>query len=238
MDMTHAGLQAMGIDPRKSHDWRSIPARAVDRYYIGWDIGQSTDPSAVAVVRHVVTPLDEWVPNAKAELWRQSKEERFLCQWLERLPLQMPYPQQVQHISNLLSRDPLKGAKLALDFTGCGRPVADYAYRAGLRPMNILITAGSETTSIGGDTWHVPKQTLISQLETRLHCGELKIAEALQESEALKNELKDFARKVSESGRVTFNARSGSHDDLVLALAITLFAALNRPFFSVEELRI
>ena len=41
MHMTHAGLQAMGIDPRKSHDWRQIPARPVDRYYIGWDIGQS-----------------------------------------------------------------------------------------------------------------------------------------------------------------------------------------------------
>ena len=43
---------------------------------------------------------------------------------------------------------------------------------------------------------------------------------------------------MSESGRVTFNARSGSHDDLVLALAITLFAALNRHTFSCEELRI
>jgi hypothetical protein len=150
----------------------------------------------------------------------------------------MAYPAQVQHMQSLLARDPLRGATLALDFTGCGRPVADYAYRAGLRPMNILITAGSETTMIGGDQWNVPKQTLISQLETRLHCGELKIADALQESEALKNELKDFARKVSESGRVTFNARSGSHDDLVLALAIALFAALNRPYSSVEPLRI
>ncbi len=83
-----------------------------------------------------------------------------------------------------------------------------------------------------------PEANAHKSARVRLHCGELKIAEALQESEALKNELKDFARKVSESGRVTFNARSGSHDDLVLALAITLFAALNRPFFSVEELRI
>jgi hypothetical protein len=226
------------IPVRASHDWPSFPARPVDRYYVGWDIGQSTDPSAVAVLHHVVKPLDEWVPNAKAETWRQAKEERFFCQWLERLLLQMAYPAQVQHIQNLLSRDPLRGATLALDFTGCGRPVADYAYRAGLRPMNILITAGSETTMIGGDQWNVPKQTLISQLETRLHCGELKIADALQESEALKNELKDFARKVSESGRVTFNARSGSHDDLVLALAIALFAALNRPYSSSQELRI
>ena len=236
MDMTNADLQAMGIDPRKSTTGAKFPrARSIATTLVGTLANQQTP----APSRWSATSSRPWTNgcNAKAELWRQSKEERFLCQWLERLPLQMPYPQQVQHISNLLSRDPLKGAKLALDFTGCGRPVADYAYRAGLRPMNILITAGSETTSIGGDTWHVPKQTLISQQETRLHCGELKIAEALQESEALKNELKDFAEKF-RAGRVTFNARSGSHDDLVLALAIALFAALNRHTFSCEELRI
>jgi len=54
------------IPVRASHDWRSIPARAVDRYYVGLDIGQSIDPSAVAVLHHVVKPLDEWVPNAES----------------------------------------------------------------------------------------------------------------------------------------------------------------------------
>jgi len=58
--------------------------------------------------------------------------------------------------------------------------------------------------------------------------AELKIASNISDAGALADELKDFARKVSESGRVTFNARSGSHDDLVLSLAIALFAALNR----------
>ena len=57
--------------------------------------------------------------------------------------------------------------------------------------------------------------------------AELKIASNISDAGALADELKDFARKVSESGRVTF-ARSGSHDDLVLSLAIALFAALNR----------
>jgi hypothetical protein len=69
-----------------------------------------------------------------------------------------------------------------------------------------------------------------------LHSGELKIASNIADAGALKDELQDFARKVSESGRVTFNARSGSHDDLVLSLAIALFFALNRPTFTSEPL--
>jgi hypothetical protein len=237
MALTLANLQAMGIDPRRSHEWRSIPARAVDRWYVGLDIGQSIDPSAVCALNHVIVPLDSWQPNAKAETWKQDRTERFLVRHLERLPLGMAYPQQVEHVRYLLSRDPLKGAQFALDYTGVGRPCADLFYRAGLRPMNILITAGSETT-YGDGAHHVPKQTLISQLETRLHTGELRIAADLVDAPALRDELRDFARKVSESGRVTFNARSGAHDDLVLAVAIALFAALNRPWSSCEELRI
>ena len=217
-------------------NWRQIPARAVDRWYVGLDVGQSIDPSAVAVINHVVTP-GEWACDDAKELWRQAKTERFYVRHLERLPLQMPYPQQVQHMLNLLSRDPLTKAKFALDYTGCGRPVADLFYAAGLRPMNILITAGNEVTSSGNDS-HVPKQFLISAMEARLHCGELRIAAALADAPALRDELKDFARKVSEAGRVTYSARSGAHDDLVLAVAIALFAAVNRPFSSCEELRI
>jgi len=52
--------------------------------------------------------------------------------------------------------------------------------------------------------------------------GELKIAAELTESPALKEELRDFVRKVSESGRVIYNARSGAHDDLILAICIAL----------------
>ena len=33
---------------------------------------------------------------------------------------------------------------------------------------------------------------------------------------------------MSESGRVTYNARAGAHDDLILAICIALFMATNR----------
>jgi hypothetical protein len=213
------------VDPS---GWRRADVRARDEWIVGLDVGQSIDPSAICALNYKVIP-GEHVRDEKNRVLRQTKIERFLVRHLERLPLGMPYPQQIEHVANLLGREPLVGATFALDFTGCGRPVADQFERAGLRPQKILITAGNEVTLNGGDTHHVPKGFLVSGLESRMHSGELKIAADLMESAALKDELRDFGRKVSESGRVTYNARSGAHDDLILAICIALFIATNRP---------
>ena len=59
-----------------------------------------------------------------------------------------------------------------------------------------------------------------------------------KEAGALVEELKDFHRKVSEAGRASFNARSGAHDDLVLACAIAVWFATNAPVSSQEPLNI
>ena len=215
--------------------YRKIGVTARDEWFVGLDIGQSIDPSAVCVLNHVVK-LGDWKCDDAKQLWRQDYEERFFVRHLERLPLQMPYPAQISHVANLLARDPLKGATFALDFTGCGRPVADSFDRAGLRPHKVLITAGNEPTRAGLNAWHVPKIHLISALESRLHAKELRIAAELIESPVLREELRDFVRKVGESGRITYNARSGKHDDLILSICIALFMATNRQYTTAERL--
>jgi hypothetical protein len=53
-----------------------------------------------------------------------------------------------------------------------------------------------------------------------LHTGTLRFAAALTEAGAMVDELKDFRRKVSDAGRASYAARTGRHDDLVLAVAI------------------
>jgi hypothetical protein len=50
----------------------------------------------------------------------------------------------------------------------------------------------------------------------------------LPEAPVLKMELEDFRASVTDSGRWTFGARSGAHDDLVLALALALWRASRR----------
>jgi hypothetical protein len=221
-------------------DWRHIPARAVNRWIVGADLGQSTDPTAICVMHHRVVPLEKWTPNAKAEMWRQDRVEHFDVRHLERLPLGLSYPVQVARVAALLQRPPLNACKptLIVDETGVGRAVADIFDTAGLRPQRVTITAGLETTQHGGNSWHVAKTVLISGLDARLHTGELKIAAALSDAGALLDELKDFQRKVSDAGRATYAARTGAHDDLVLSIAIALWWATSGPTSSVGELRL
>ena len=51
---------------------------------------------------------------------------------------------------------------------------------------------------------------------------------------SLHEELKEFQRKVSDAGRTTYNARTGAHDDLVLAVADPQWWATSGPVTSIE----
>jgi hypothetical protein len=155
----------------------------------------------------------------------QPSEERYDVVHLERLKLGCSYPAQIHHVKELMSREPLasRKAKLVLDDTGVGRPVGDMFIAAGLKAERITITAGTAETTRHGDRWHVPKSVLISTLESRMHSKQLKIAAALSEAGPLKEELLDFERHVSESGRLTWGARVGSHDDIILSISLALW---------------
>ena len=72
------------------------------------------------------------------------------------------------------------------------------------------------------------KSLLISGVDARLHSGELRFAAELTQAHALAEELKDFRRHLTAAGRATYQARTGKHDDLVLAVAIALWWAVER----------
>jgi hypothetical protein len=147
----------------------------------------------------------------------------FRCGHLERIPLGTSYVGIVQHVARLLARLP-SGAELAIDFTGVGRPVADMFSAAGLSPTLVLITGGTSETYDGGIVG-VPKLSLVSRLQALLHEGRLKIHKDLAEAPELVRELQDFRVEFTAAGSITFNARTGRHDDLVLALAIATWRA-------------
>jgi hypothetical protein len=141
---------------------------------------------------------------------------------LARLPLGTTYPNVVTHVGHLLARFP--GAELAIDLTGVGRPVFDMFVYNRISPTGVNITAGTPETR-EGNVCSVPKLTLVSRLQALLHQGLLKILRVLPEAEALIRELQDFRTQYTASGNLSFNARSGRHDDLVLALAIAVWRA-------------
>jgi hypothetical protein len=151
-----------------------------------------------------------------------SPKPVFQVRHLERLPLGTPYPAIVAHVGRLLARVP--GAQLAIDFTGVGRPVFDLFHFAGISPIGVLITGGI-SSSQDGQILSVPKLSLISRLQALLHEGQLRIHKDIPDAPALVRELQDFRVEYTTAGHITFNARTGKHDDLVLALAIACWVA-------------
>jgi hypothetical protein len=216
------------------------PLTESTRYVVGVDLGQSADPTAIAVLQHVRGVMDgrsSFERHLGLSGPKQANAERCDVRHLERLPLGMSYPAVVQHVKDLMARPPLGGhdaiapATLVLDSTGVGNAVADIFEAAQLPHVRILITAGNETTGHGTwqrQQWHVPKTDLISIVDAWLHTGVLRFAAALSEAPAMRAELLDFRRSLSAAGRASYAARTGKHDDLVLAVAIGCWF-LNRP---------
>ena len=95
---------------------------------------------------------------------------------------------------------------------------------SGIYPTGVVITGGTTETR-DGRICSVPKLDLVSRLQILLHEARLKILRELDEAETLVRELLDFRMEYTAAGHMTFNARSGKHDDLVLALAIAVWRA-------------
>jgi hypothetical protein len=197
-------------------------------FTLGVDLGQSQDPTALVVLETEATTrcyYVDWTSEVRQRVERVEHRVRHA----ERLPLQLPYPDQVAYVRGLLNSPelPRKDTELVVDMTGVGRPVFDLFEVEGLRPVGIVITAGLEEQR-EGRVHRVPKITLVSRLQASLHAAELKFAMGLSEEQAFKSELSEFRMRHTDSGRLTFGAREGRHDDLVLALAIALWHAHDR----------
>jgi hypothetical protein len=130
-------------------------------YFVGLDLGQVHDPTAIAVLERSVVLLER---SRVTYDWISATRLSF--RHLERLPLGLDYPAMVEHVSELIARPELSGrTTLIPDATCVGRPVVDMLRRACLpcRLMPVTITAGGRETYENGD-WRVPKRDLITGL--------------------------------------------------------------------------
>ncbi len=123
-----------------------------------------------------------------------------------------------------MNRPPLAGrSALIVDATGVGKPVVDALQDAGVQPVALTITAAGKATRVRGG-WHVPKRDLIASAQIALQSRRLVIAAGLPDTAILVQELQDYRVEISEAtGHDSYNARSGKHDDLVLATALAVW---------------
>jgi hypothetical protein len=200
--------------------------------FIGLDLGQAKDYSALAIIECVRTITDG---GAKDEVTQLN------CIHLQRWQLRTSYPAIVADVVKMINNlDPFLYPKakttLAIDATGVGAPVVDLFKReqiqAELKPIQIV--GGANVSSEFGMT-RVPKRDLVSVVQVALQNRTLKIASQLPEADTLARELQNFTVKITDSANDVYGAwREGTHDDLVLAVALGLWCA-SRPPFRVSE---
>jgi hypothetical protein len=180
--------------------WR--PCR---RFVVGLDLGQAQDFTALAVVHRSA-----------------GRDGVVQVPHLERFPLGTSYPTIVGRVAQLLATPPLREqASLVVDRTGVGGAVVDLLAEAHLSPVAVTITGGDKVHRDSKTRYSVPKRELVSVLQVLLQTGRMKIASALPEAEVLVKELLTFQVKITSNAHDTYGAwREGTHDDLVLALAL------------------
>jgi hypothetical protein len=180
-----------------------------DAYFIGVDPGQAVDPTAIVIARM---------------RYDAAMLPTFQVGHLERLPLRTPYPGVVHRVGELLGHPLFRGCSVVLDETGVGQAVRDLFEDQNIPVVAVAITAGIDEVEVERDRYfHVPKLQLVSRVQSLLHDGRLRIQQHLPETPVLLDELQNFQQHVTDAGRWTFGARSGRHDDLVLALALAVW---------------
>jgi hypothetical protein len=195
---------------------------------IGVDIGQVSDPTAIAVVRQV---RETDMPLSKAQ---------FNCHFLERLPLGTGYADVANRVAEVVSgvcaREERRPS-LYVDITGVGRPVAEMMIaalkeRQKEEPKTRWEFIGCSFTH--GDRlkmgdwvgpWReasVGKAFLCSRLQALLQTGRIRWPRTA-ETEQLKKELLAYEIKVDADANDRYGAfKVGTHDDMVTALGLAV----------------
>src|SRR5215208_6223903 len=199
-------------------------------YYVGLDLGQSADYTALAVIQRVPTYDQQTGKHSLALHLRH----------LERFALKTPYTDIADFVRALLTGPPFTDdirdgfrirkarTELIVDKTGVGVAVTDLLKERRLGFIAVTITGlGQKVNRHGTKEYSVPKQDLVSALEVPFHKGTLKVAKGLEGWPKLREELLNFRRKQNTvTAHISYEHwRESDHDDLVLAAALACWKA-------------
>jgi len=202
-------------------------------FYVGLDLGQAADYSALAVIEEPIWSVHAGRWASSTTLQRDELDSGVWQHWqkhapgkpplwlrmLHRYPLQTPYPTVVADVIRRLGgSDPRDDAVLVVDGTGVGAAVVDMFRFSDLPcPMYSVVIHGG----VKVERNHVPKRDLISAVQVLLHTERLQVAKQSEMTETWAAEMQNYRMKLTDNGHDTYDARGDSkHDDLVLAVAL------------------
>lgn len=203
---------------------------------IGVDLGKSNDFTAISM----------------AESCLDGGGESFIVQHLERARLGTNYTVIAQRLTGLHdklleavqavnkkwlaikrqgghSHTMIAEPECVIDATGLGSPFIDFLRRESpqIRIVAVTITSGDKDSQRpvddGYDKLTLGKEALVGRLQVLLGSGKIKLPSS-PAGKDLAEELRVFRRKVNQStGHASYNAEIGSHDDLVIACALSVW---------------
>jgi hypothetical protein len=193
------------------------------QYFIGVDLGQRRDRTAVAIIERSESVADRPDPVT----WARERITLQQVRHLERMPQGTPYTvvtQRVERIAGQLSAQ--NSCTVAVDATGVGLPIVDSLRLPGaawrLMPVTIV---HAERESYSDGFWRVPKRDLIASLQLAFDAREFTIARDCKDTPALIEELTSMRANRRPSGAVQYASPGAAHDDLAIALALAWWAA-------------
>ncbi len=192
-------------------------------FIIAASLGTGMQPTAIAVLEQKVLKDPRW--NAKTGALR--------LRHLDRLSLDVNYPDTVAQISTLLETSEIKDGErcgrtdVLLDLTGSGRAIVELFERAEIDPIEVRIVGAAMTEEkVPGGQWHIPKVEMVGVLRVIYEDGRLQMAKDLPLVPTLKEELRVFKMRPP---RIDPNDpeswREGQSDDLIYAAALAVWRA-------------
>ncbi len=220
-----------------NHGFDNIPIPT--RFTWGLDLGKMSDYTALAIAEERPERTDLLLGKARlVPYW--ADDPSYDLPWLQRWPLRTPYQVIAEEVAKrvaVLCGNTANEVSLYVDGTGVGTAVVEILQQQEVikampeRMKTITITAGREVTRVT-DGWHVAKGELVSVAQVALQRGKLNVAPTLPEARTLRDELGTFEVTLTEAANATFSHRDGKHDDLVLATALALWGAKQRPAYA------
>jgi len=220
---------------------RQHSPRSLAGVFIGCDLGRADDFSAVVAIEKTgESLLTGGAPDAP---WATlgglrtgsgdalDQPTKLRVRHIERLP---PGTPRLTIIGRVRALTPKRSASarrfaphyLVVDATGVGMSAIDAFRAARLVPMPVVI--GGDDVSYEGGFYRVPKRDLARSVKLLLNKSWLRATNDLPLWGLLKDELRDFATRVSISSGSPWEEawRDGEYDDLVLAAALACWYAL------------
>jgi len=191
----------------------------------GLDLGKSIDFTALTLLQ-----WSEWQPGAPPIVYNVPA--------LRRWPLGTSYVELSAWMVKFFrsfTPSPIEPLPLfVVDETGVGVAVVEMIREALIdaklfpRMVAVTITGGSQANNFASGRWRVAKKQLASTLVKLFQSHRIAISNKLPEAATLVKEAQNFSVKITPAGNETFESwREGTHDDLVLSLALACWAAEN-----------